>query len=136
MKTGLVSALCLTPSLSYAAAASGEFSFISSLLQMIAALAIVVGLILVSWYAVNRLNSGVSTRLPAKHIRVLETRYLSPKKSLILIEVGGEYLLLSSSEGTVSLLKQVNILEEIEILDDSPGRPAGIADLLARFLKR
>jgi flagellar protein FliO/FliZ len=56
----------------------------------------------------------------------VETRYVTPKKSLLLVEVGGEYLLLSSSGDQLNLVKHINMLEEIEVLE-IPGeeKPGG-----------
>jgi len=36
----------------------------------------------------------------------------------LLIEVGGEYLLLSSSDNRLSLIKQIDMLEEIEVIEE------------------
>ncbi len=87
-------------------------------LQMLAALAVVVGLILLFYYVSNRwLNSGMSVSGTQRYIRLIETRFLAPKKSLFLVEVGGEYLLLGSSAEGLQFIKQVDMLEEIEVLD-------------------
>lgn len=111
-----------------------EYSFLASFLQMIAALAIVVGLILVTWHFSGKLMRGVPVgqQIGAKHIRLLETRYLGPKRALLLIEVGGEYLLLSSCDNNVSLIKQINMLEEIEVVEEKTG-VGGFAAVLARL---
>lgn len=99
--------------------AAGGFSFLGSLLQMFAALAIVIGMILLMYYAANRWLPKLS---PAggmgRYIRVLETRYLAPKQSLVLVEVGGEFLLISSSPTGIQLVKQVDMLEEIDVIEE------------------
>jgi flagellar protein FliO/FliZ len=126
--------LCL-PSIVFAGDNSGqEFSFLASFLQMIAALALVVGLILITWHFSNKLLRGlpVGQHLIAKHIRLVETRYLGPKKSLLLIEVGGEYLLLSCSDNSLSLIKQIDMLEEIEVIQEKTEQ-SGFAAVLARL---
>lgn len=133
---GAVSALFLfLPSIASAAENSGqEFSFLASFLQMIAALALVVGLILITWYFSGKLMRGLpmGQQLLAKHIRLVETRYLGPKRALLLVEVGGEYLLLSSNETGVSLIKQINMLEDIEIIEEKPEQ-GRFATLLGRL---
>ena len=102
---------------------TGGFSFIGSLLQMLAALAIVVGLILLMYHAANKWlprlspSGGVN-----RYIRVLETRYLAPKQSLVLVEVGGEYLLLGNSPAGVQLIKQIDMLEEIDVVEEPLAR--------------
>lgn len=135
---GAASALLLfLPTLASAAESPGqEFSFLASFLQMIAALAIVVGLILVTWHFSGKLMKRLpgGQQLLSKHIRLIETRYLGPKKALLLVEVGGEYLLLSSSESGLSLIKQIDMLEEIEVIEEKP-EPSSFATLLNRLRK-
>jgi len=130
--------LFLFPSLACAEGTPGqEFSFLSSFLQMIAALAIVVGLILVTRHFSDKLlGSGTMTRVASRHIRLLETRPIAPKKSLILIEVGGEYLLLANTENRLSLLKKVDLIEEIEVLEETGSGPESMSGLFRRFAGR
>lgn len=133
---GATSALfLLLPSIACAGDSSGyEFSFLASFLQMIAALALVVGLILVTWHFSGKLMRGLpgGQHLVSKHIRLVETRYLGPKKALLLVEVGGEYLLLSSSDNRLSLIKRIDMLEEIEVIEEKPEQ-SGFSAVLARL---
>ena len=133
---GAVSALLLfLPSIASAADSAGyEFSFLASFLQMIAALALVVGLILVTWHFSGKLmrRLPVGQQLLSKHIRLVETRYFGPKKALLLVEVGGEYLLLSSSDAGLTLIKQIDMLEDIEIIEEKQEQ-GSFAALLARL---
>lgn len=113
--------LLILPTIALAAETSGqEFSFLSSFLQMIAALALVIGLILVTWHYSGKLMKGlpIGQQMLNKHIRLVETRYVGPKKALLLVEVGGEYLLLSSSDAGLTLVKQIDMLEEIEVVEE------------------
>jgi flagellar protein FliO/FliZ len=131
-----VSALLLSlPSISSAAESTGhEFSFLASLLQMIAALSVVVGLILVTWHFSSKLMKKlpIGPPLRSKHIRLVETRYLGPKKALILVEVGGEYLLLSSSDAGLTFIKQIDMLEDVEVIEEVSDQNR-FATLLARL---
>jgi len=133
---GAVSALLLfLPSLASATDSAGqEFSFLASFVQMMAALALVVGLILVTWHFSGKLMRGlpVGQQLISKHIRLVETRYLGPKKALLLVEVGGEYLLLSSSDSGLSLIKQIDMLEEIEVIEENKNQ-GSFAAILTRL---
>ncbi|MBI2354706.1 MAG: flagellar biosynthetic protein FliO [Deltaproteobacteria bacterium] len=121
MKGAVATLLLCLPTLARAEGTTSQgFSFLTSFLQMIAALTIVVGLILLTRHFSSKLFGGTPTaRFASKHIRLVETRYIAPKKALILIEVAGEYLLLSSTEDGLTLIKQVNVLEEIEVLEDA-----------------
>jgi flagellar protein FliO/FliZ len=125
--------LCL-PTLAHAEGTSiQDYSFFSSFLQMIAALAIVVGLILLTRHFSGKFMGGVSTaRFVSKHIRMVETRFIAPKKSLLLIEVGGEYLLLASTEDSITLVKKVNIIEDIEVLEENGIVSRGLAGLFRK----
>ena len=128
---------CL-PSLACAeGTASPDFSFFSSFLQMIAALAIVVGLILLTRHFSSKfIGVAPAGRLTSKHIRLVETRYIAPKKALVLVEVGGTYLLLASSEDSLTLVKQVDILEDIEIMENPATAGGGLVGLLRRGIGR
>lgn len=137
MNSAVYALFFLLPSLAFAAESSSQqFSFLASFLQMIAALALVVGLILVTWH----FSSKLMRRLPAgqqllsKHIRLIETRYLGPKKALLLVEVGGEYLLLSSSDNGLRLVKQIDMLEDIEVIEEK-SEQSSFATLLTRLRK-
>lgn len=135
MKGAATALLIFLPSIASAADSSGqEFSFLASFLQMIAALALVVGLILITWHFSSKLMKGlpIGRQLLSKHIRLVETRYLGPKKALLLVEVGGEYLLLSSSDSGLSLIKQIDMLEEIEVIEEKQEQ-SSFANLLTRL---
>ncbi|HIJ94428.1 MAG TPA: flagellar biosynthetic protein FliO [Desulfuromonadales bacterium] len=135
MKAAVVTLLILFPCIAAAADTSGQqFSFLASFLQMIAALAFVVGLILVTWHYSSKLMRGLPAgqHLIAKHIRLVESRYLGPKRALLLVEVGGEYLLLASSETTISFIKRIDMLEDIEIIEDRTEQRT-FAGILARL---
>lgn len=111
---------------------AGEFSFLSSFLQMAAALLLVIGLILLAYYLSTRLMRKMPVLTPGnRQIRVVEVRPMGPRKALVLVEVGGEYLLLSSSGEQLSLIKKINMLEEIEIIGEPDDRPS-----FGRLLKR
>ena len=111
---------------------STDFSFFSSFIQMIAALSIVIGLILLARHFSGKLMNGNPGHRPSRHIRIIETRYISPKKSILLVEVGGQYLLLANSDNGITFLKHVDLLEEIEIMDEETGLRSGFAGLLGR----
>jgi len=114
-----------------------SFSFLASFFQMLAALFLVIGLILLTYYISTRLMRKLPAIRPGgQHIRVLEVRPMGSRKALILIEINGEYLLLSSSGEQLSLIKQIDMLEEIEIIDDTPSKKSDFIDLLKRAISR
>ncbi len=82
---------------------AGEFLTTSGLLlQMLWALLIVVGLILVI-YALAKKQFGLG-KLQSGAIKILEIRYLMPKTALVLVEVRGKELLVGMSTGKVELV--------------------------------
>ncbi len=117
-------AAVMAPAVAFASDKPGGPSLVILTLQMLASLAVVLGLIYLFYYISNRwFRLGAPTRGEERHIRLVETRYLAPKKSLILVEVGGEYLLMGSSNDNLTFIKQIDILEEIEVVDDAEKRP-------------
>ncbi len=102
----------------------GGFSLFSGFVRMIASLAVVVGVIMIFHYLSRRWMKGV---VPGSshhgYIRIVENRFLAPKKSLLLVEVGGEYMLLSSCADTITLVKQIDMIEEVEVIEEMPRVP-------------
>lgn len=121
----------------------GNISLLGSIIQMVAALAVVLGIILLFYYLSSRvLKIGAMPGGAHKYIRVIETRFLAPKKSLLLVEVGGEYLLLAGSGDNIRFIKQIDMLEEIEVVGgvSDRGFPGvfqnKIIDLVSRLPKK
>lgn len=114
-------------------------SLAGAFIQMIAALALIIGVIFLAKYLVAKITgvaAGGSVR--TGRIRVVETRYLSPKKSLILVEIAGEYLLLASSGDNLTFIKQIDMLEEIEVVEDlgAPSVSGTFQEKLTALLSR
>lgn len=112
----------------------GSFSFLAVFLQMVASLALVLGVLFLFYYVSNRwLKLGTTAKSDERHIRLVETRYLAPKKSLVLVEVAGEYLLLGSSGDQLNFIKQIDILEEIEVVEEEVKRPPFVTAFQGKF---
>lgn len=116
----MVAALLISPAAAGAAeSGSGEFSVVAGFFQMLGSLALVLGLIFLfyhlagKWLKLSSAGSGAG-----RYIRVIESRFLAPKKSLMLVEVGGEYLLLSNCGDRLQLVKQIDMIEEIEVVEE------------------
>lgn len=96
----------------------GGYSFATGLVQSFGSLAVVLGLIYLLTHLSRRwLKGGVGFKGSPCHIRVVETRHLAPKKALLLVEVAGEYLLLGNGGEGITLIKQIDMLEEIEVIE-------------------
>jgi len=110
-------------------------SLIGSFVQMLASLAVVIGVILLFSYLANRWFKNTPSAGVPRYIRLVETRHLGPKKSLMLVEVGGEYFLLGNSAEGMQLIKQVDMLEEIEVVgsQESPWGDGPLRALLRKI---
>lgn len=100
--------LLLVPAAAQAAGIKGGDSggMAGAVLQMFASLAVVIGIIYLIYYASNRWFKGLAIgKGRSGLIRVVETRYLGPKRSLLIVEVAGEYLLLGNCSEGVRLIK-------------------------------
>ncbi|HET6419115.1 MAG TPA: flagellar biosynthetic protein FliO [Geobacteraceae bacterium] len=101
---------------------AGGFSLVSGTVRMVASLAVVIGVILVFQYLSRKWMKGpFHGGSRGGYIRVVENRFLAPKKALLLVEVSGEYMLLSSCGDNINFIKQVDMIEEVEIIgEESP----------------
>jgi len=97
--------------------------FLASLLKMISALAVVLGVMLAGLWAVrkfmNKTGSGVDS---GQMIRVLSTRCLGPKSSILLLDVLGSVIVVGVSGGRMSLLTTITDEDSLERLRSTgPG---------------
>jgi flagellar protein FliO/FliZ len=110
MRLIAVAVFLCSPAIAYAASPKGNEggSMAVAVLQMTASLAVVIGIIYLLYYISNRWFKGIGGgKADPGHIRVVETRYLAPKKSLMIIEVAGEYLLLDNGSEGMRLIKKL-----------------------------
>jgi flagellar biosynthetic protein FliO len=110
---------------------------LSTTLQMLTALAIVVGGLLVAFYLMKRFlkrdAGGSNTAL----IRVVANQYIGVKKNIALVEVPGTVLVLGISNDRISLLTKI---EDPGVLDgikkNTPRLTPSFADHLQRLTTR
>ncbi len=122
MKSFAVAASLLVPAAAWGADGG---SVAGAVFQMTASLAIVIGLIYLAYYAATRWFKGMAGGTACSPlIRVVETRHLAPKRSLVIVEVAGEYLLLGNGGEGVQLLKKLENIDELATLNGAaPLRP-------------
>ncbi len=135
----LLQVVALVPAVVWGAEGARQaenYSFLSSFLQMIAALGLVLGLILLVYYGSTRLLRKLPVLSQGnRNIRVVEVKAMGPRKALVLVEVGGEYLLLASSGDQLTYVKSVDMLEEIELVAELPVSQT-FRSLLKRAISR
>jgi flagellar biosynthetic protein FliO len=95
----------------------GTFDFLASLLKMISALAVVLGVMLAGLWAVRKFmkktGAGVDDE---RKIRVLSTRYLGPKSSIMLLDVLGSVIVIGVTGSQISMLTTITDEESLERL--------------------
>jgi flagellar protein FliO/FliZ len=104
------------PAVACAAAGKGleGGSIAGAVFQMLASLAVVIGVIYILYYVSNRWFKGMTGGRASGLIRVVETRYMGPKRSLMIVEVAGEYLLLGNGSEGMRLIKKLDTGDEFD----------------------
>jgi len=97
--------------------------FLASLLKMISALAVVLGVMLAGLWAVRRFMSKTGAKVDdGQMIRVLSTRYLGPKSSILLLDVLGSVSVVGVSGTQMTLLTTITDEDSLARLQSaSPG---------------
>lgn len=91
----------------FAAESISEPSLLGSSLKMVAALAVICGILLL-FYAASRKGFGVLPQKKSGLIKVLETRPLGGRKFLCIVKVRGEELLLGLSNDRIECLSKLS----------------------------
>jgi flagellar protein FliO/FliZ len=94
---------------------------ISTSLRMFAALAVILGGLLIALYYTKRKFRGESTGSKGKLIRVLGNTYIGMKKHISLVEVPGSILVLGITNDNISLLTKIEDDEIVEKLLEHEG---------------
>ena len=97
--------------------------FLASLLKMVSALAVVLGVMLAGLWAVRRFMNKTGANVDdGRMIRVLSTRYLGPKSSILLLDVLGSVIVVGVSGTQMTLLTTITDEDSLERLRSaSPG---------------
>ena len=93
----------------------GKPDLFSASLKMVSTLGLVLGLMFVVFYLVKKF--GLKNSVfggEGKPIKVLSTGFLAPRKSIALVEVAGDVLVIGISNDQISLLGNVQDPERIE----------------------
>ena len=94
---------------------SASPTLFSSSIRVVTALMIVLSLMLITYYFVKKylLKDGSLLGMD-KQIKVLSTTYIAPKKSINLVEVAGEILVLGVTAANINLLTKIENKEAVE----------------------
>ena len=96
------------------------FDFIASLLKMVSALAVVLGIMLAVLWVVRKLMKKAGKDVDEGHaIRILSTRYLGPKSSIMLVDVLGSVIVVGVTGSQISMLTTITDEDSLERLKSS-----------------
>lgn len=91
----------------------------SPLFKIILSLSLVGVLGCAAYFFFKKYVRTTGTQANAKQIKVLTQHYLGPKKSLAIIRVAGESILIGVTDHNISLIKELSLLDE-EIPEATP----------------
>jgi len=113
-----------------------SISFFWSFFKMLAALAVVIALMIVAMYFMKKyFFHSLPEANGSALINIITTRHLSPKNSIMLVEVLGQLILLGISNQQMSMLSAINdpdAMEKIRIARLKDGLLSA-ADPLLRY---
>lgn len=93
--------------------------------KAIFSLLVVFGMGVGSYILIGRYRRANLTKNPATQIKVLTQYHLGPKKSLAIVRVAGESILIGITDQNISMLKSLALLDE-DIPEETPSHFASI----------
>lgn len=81
-------------------------------LRMIGSLFIIGILAGAAWFYTKKMKYGNKKSSLAPEIKILSQHYLGPKKSLVIVRVAGESILLGVTDHNVNMIKNLSLLDE------------------------
>ncbi|MBT8364255.1 MAG: flagellar biosynthetic protein FliO [Deltaproteobacteria bacterium] len=107
---------------------------VSSAFQMLTALGIVLGGLLVVFYLMKRFLKRGAGDSKGQLIRVIASQYIGFKKNIALVEVPGTILVIGVSNDRISLLSKIEDSACLaSIRQEASGMPLSFADNLQRL---
>jgi flagellar protein FliO/FliZ len=99
------------------------FDFIASLVKMVSALAVVLGVMLTGLWAVRKFMNKTGKNVDdGQMVRILSSRYMGPKSSIVLLDVLGNVIVVGVTGSQISMLTTITDEESLERLRASrPG---------------
>ena len=111
-----------------------SLSVVPSLLKILSALAVTLGILLVVVYLVKKIMKRARLGMDdGELIKILSVKYLSPKNSSMLVDIAGNIVALGVSSNRISFLTRIRnsgSLERIEDMKKSRGGGIPFSDYL------
>lgn len=89
------------------AEAQAQPDLTSVTIRMFSALAIILGVLLLALYIAKKAGFKTRSFLGTRHMEVVDRMYLGPKKSILLIRIGHDFLLIGLAASQISFLSKV-----------------------------
>ena len=97
----------------------GSIDFFSSLVKMISALAVVVGIMIAAMYCIKKYVKGAGTGIDdGRFIKILSTRYIGPKCSIMLVDVLDSVIAIGLANNQITMLTTISDQKSLERLND------------------
>jgi flagellar biosynthetic protein FliO len=115
----------------------GSVDFFSSLIKMIAALAVVLGIMIAAMYFLKKFVKGSGTGVDdGKFIKIISTRYIGPKCSIMLMDVLNSIIVVGIANNQITMLTTISdpkSLERLNDLDREKRNPVSFFNNLASY---
>ena len=115
----------------------GAVDFVSSLVKMISALALVLGIMIAAMYFFKKFIKDSGTRIDdGKFIKIISTRYIGPKCSIMLMDVLGSIIVIGMANNQMTMLTTISDSKSLEKLNDlnrEKKNPASLLDNLTLY---
>jgi flagellar biosynthetic protein FliO len=133
------------PAAALAADESAAPGLVFMTIKMFSVLAVVIGIMLVCFNLLKKyMPQGNMLFSENKSMKIIETLYFGPKKSVVLIKVASEYILLGLSASEINYLKDIDFSDSEELklrekkeyknsLQKNNLKDLNISSLLKRF---
>ena len=108
--------ILLMPAAALAADESASPGLVFMTIKMFSVLAVVIGIMLVCFNLLKKyMPQGNMLFSENKSMKIIETLYFGPKKSVVLIKVASEYILLGLSASEINYLKDIDFSDSEEL---------------------
>lgn len=115
----------------------GTVDFVSSLVKMISALAVVLGIMIAVMYFFKKFIKGSGTSIDdGKFIKIISTRYIGPKCSIMLMDVLNSIIVVGIANNQITMLTTISdskSLEKLNDLDREKRNPISLLDNLTSY---
>jgi len=93
--------------------------FFSMVIRMVSVLAFILAVLLVALYVVKKIDGNKRMFLGTpKSMEIVEKLYLGPKKSIALLKIGKEFMLIGLSSNHITLLSKLDVSQGLD--NDNP----------------